>query len=131
MAAATTDFGTVLIVDDDRDTRVAASELLAQAGYRPITARNGLEALHLLRQGERPVVILVDMYMPLMDGEAFCDTCDAIPEFASIPRIIVSANHHARPHIRRWRARSFLDKPVAGDRVLEAVRSATAPAQPA
>ena len=112
---------TVLVIDDDRDTRVAASEMLTEAGYRPVTARNGLEALQLLRMGERPLAMIIDMYMPLMDGESFCDSCDADPRFASIPRIIVSVNKTTGQHLRRWRAVAFLDKPIDPERLLESL----------
>lgn len=115
--------GTVLVIDDDRDTRVAASELLMEAGFRAVTARNGLEALQMLRTGERPIAMLVDMYMPIMDGETFCDTCDTIPAFADIPRIICSVNQSAAAHIKRWRAKAFLAKPIRAERVLEALLS--------
>ena len=123
--------GTILVVDDDRDTRQAASEMLTEAGYRPVTARNGLEALHLLRTGERPVAMIVDMYMPIMDGESFCDTCDQEPRFADIPRIIVSVNKTNSSHIRRWRAAAFLEKPIHPERIIEAIKAATAHKQPA
>lgn len=121
------ELGTILIVDDDRDTRVAASELLMEAGYRTITARNGLEALQLLRGGERPLAMIIDMYMPIMDGESFCDTCDTDPVFATIPRIITSVNKNNGAYIRRWRASAFLEKPIRAERVLEAILSITAP----
>ena len=116
---------TVLVIDDDRDTRVAASEVLTEAGYRPVTARNGLEALQLLRSGERPAVMIIDMYMPIMDGESFCDTCDTEPRFANIPRIIVSVNKTNGQHLRRWRASAFLEKPIDPEQLLLAIVNAT------
>ncbi len=130
LAGRPRELGTILIVDDDRDTRVAASEVLVEAGYRTLTARNGLEALQLLRGGERPLAMIIDMYMPIMDGESFCDTCDTEPVFAAIPRIITSVNENNGAYIRRWRATAFLEKPIRAERLLEAILSITAANKP-
>src|SRR5438093_7360789 len=50
---------TVLVVEDDRDSRELLGEMLELSGYRPLLAADGLEALRLLRR-ERPCVILLD-----------------------------------------------------------------------
>jgi len=57
----------VLVVDDDPGTIEMASEVLRAAGYSPVTARNGREALAIL--AETPVdAVLLDLIMPEMDG---------------------------------------------------------------
>jgi CheY-like chemotaxis protein len=57
----------VLVVDDDPATIELASEVLRTAGYSPVTARNGREALAIL--AETPVdAVLLDLIMPEMDG---------------------------------------------------------------
>ena len=57
----------VLIVDDDRDVRDAMAELLQDEGYECLQAKNGLEALAVLKV-ERPGLLLVDLIMPIMNG---------------------------------------------------------------
>ena len=112
-AAATYDRGAVLVVDDDFDTRASVSELPYDLGYWPMTMRNGLEALEYLRLGGRPAAMLIDLYMPLMDGEAFCAACDADERLVQIPRILISANPDASRRTAVCRATAFLSKPVS------------------
>lgn len=57
----------VLIVDDDRDICTLLSELLEEEGFEVRSARNGQEALEILTR-EPGWVILLDLYMPQMDG---------------------------------------------------------------
>jgi CheY-like chemotaxis protein len=57
----------VLVVDDSEDAREATALLLEEAGFRAITAANGLEAL-IVAHYARPVVALLDLMMPVLDG---------------------------------------------------------------
>ncbi len=104
----------VLLIDDHLETRASASELLADLGYQPVVARNGLEGLQLLRRGLAPAALLIDLYMPLMDADSFCDALNEEPALTAIPRIIVSADHGAGTawRLSRCRARGFLRKPL-------------------
>ena len=61
----------ILIVDDDKDVRIALAELLEGEGYTVAGAHNGQEALQLMRGGLHPAVILLDLMMPVMDGWDF------------------------------------------------------------
>ena len=102
----------MLLVDDDVETRAAGSELLADLNYWPVTMRNGLEALEFLRQGFRPVAIIVDLYMPLMDGEAFCEALRELPQLDGVPRILISAHPGAADRVARCGAAACLPKPI-------------------
>ena len=57
----------VLVVDDSLDAREATALLLEQAGFRAVTAANGVEAL-IVAHYARPVVALLDLMMPILDG---------------------------------------------------------------
>ncbi len=118
------DKGLVLVIDDDLDTRAAASELLADMDYWPVTMRNGLEALNYLRRGVEPVAILIDYYMPLMDGESFCQALDEDPRLQKIPRILISANRDADHRQRFCGAMAFLQKPIEGSALEQTLRQA-------
>jgi two-component system, cell cycle sensor histidine kinase and response regulator CckA len=61
--------GTVIIVDDEDDSRDLALELVAELGFTARGAVHGRQALEILQQeGEACVCILLDMTMPVMDG---------------------------------------------------------------
>ncbi len=60
----------VLIVDDDQDICVLLSDLLAEEGFDVQSAHNGQEALEIL-QREPGWVVLLDLYMPQVDGREF------------------------------------------------------------
>ena len=63
--------GIVLIVEDDRDVRSFAMEVLESCGYKVITAPNGAEALKVCRKlGEILDLVLTDVVMPEMSGRA-------------------------------------------------------------
>ena len=61
----------VLVVDDEAVSRTATAQTLGLAGYRVTTARNGCEALALLRQGTHQIVVS-DWSMPVMNGIELC-----------------------------------------------------------
>lgn len=65
----------VLIIDDNPAIRNVVAWSLQFGGYEPIEAANGLEAAKWLEQAARqqryPSVILLDLAMPVMDGQTF------------------------------------------------------------
>ena len=60
----------ILIIDDDEAFRETAEALLEQQGYAVMTADGGAAALQAIEQ-ELPAVILLDVFMPGMDGFEF------------------------------------------------------------
>ena len=66
-AAETKEGDLVLVVDDELITRSLVSDFLSLRGFRVRTAQDGPEALALVEQ-ERPDMIVLDMYMPGMNG---------------------------------------------------------------
>ena len=62
---------TILIVDDDADTRTSFGEILAEYGYRIVGAADGKEALEKAH-GEKPDIILLDTMLPDIDGYEVC-----------------------------------------------------------
>jgi CheY-like chemotaxis protein len=82
---------TILVVDDDADIREVLSEVLVENGYRALTAANGVEALHLLRNGSRPCMVLLDLMMPVMDGYIFLEQCKREPSLCGIPIAVITA----------------------------------------
>src|SRR4051812_3289101 len=84
----------VLLVEDDEPIRTSLQMLLEDKGYRVLTATNGKTALELLRNGDPPNVILLDLMMPVMTGSAFLEALRNDVELSRIPVIIMSAWLH-------------------------------------
>jgi CheY-like chemotaxis protein len=63
----------VLVVEDEADTRETVKEALELTGYHVRTAENGREALDVLTQVQPSdrVIMLLDLFMPVMDGWEF------------------------------------------------------------
>ena len=59
---------TVLIADDDESIRNALEDMYVLDGYNVIVAKDGQEALDLIKQGPRPLLALIDIRMPKLDG---------------------------------------------------------------
>jgi len=87
--------GTILVVDDNRDTNEALVRLLAWRGYRVVPAFDGRQALDYLRGGGKPSLIVLDMHMPGIDGRGFRAEQLADPALARIPVIVYSVDHEA------------------------------------
>jgi CheY-like chemotaxis protein len=80
----------VLVVDDDPIIRDMIVDILEPEGYVVETARNGRDALALLRKaGDASYLIFVDLMMPVMDGHEFCLTLDADPALRSRQIVIL------------------------------------------
>jgi CheY-like chemotaxis protein len=60
---------TVLIVDDDDALRKTAAMILEFHGYRTLTASHGLEALDQVQTNPQISAVLLDLHMPVMNGE--------------------------------------------------------------
>jgi PAS domain S-box-containing protein len=84
------DAGTVLLVDDDVDSRGALSVALAGEGWRVLEAGNGRVALETLR-GEHVSLIFLDLFMPEMDGFEFVERLRRNEKWCSIPVVVVTA----------------------------------------
>lgn len=84
----------ILIVDDDCDVRDSLSEALRNAGYQPHCACNGDEALAFLRRNAMPAAILLDLFMPVMNGWQFVQKLRGT-RFDAVPIIMVTGSE---PH---------------------------------
>jgi|SRR6186713_21796 len=112
----------ILIVDDDKEVRVALAELLEGEGYEVAGAHNGHEALKLMRGGLHPAVILLDLMMPEMDGWDFRSEQQRDPAFAHVPVVIVSASGFSQQSIHtQFRPAAFVPKPLEHKRLLDVI----------
>jgi two-component system, OmpR family, response regulator CpxR len=58
----------VLVVEHEPDLRESSADFLREEGYTVFTAPDGMSALERLRTHPTPLIVLLDWYMPSMDG---------------------------------------------------------------
>jgi len=80
----------VLVVDDDADSREAVSRFLSKSGYTVRSAPNGRAALMSLLSIE-PDVVILDLRMPEMDGIQLLEVMRSYLRLSTLPTIVLSA----------------------------------------
>jgi len=110
----------VMIVEDDRDTREMLARFLELEGFDVREAANGQAALQALREDARTCVILLDLMMPVMNGWQFRKAQSSDPALSKIPVVVVTAAG-AREQIPAIDADAWLAKPVDFNRLLATI----------
>jgi chemosensory pili system protein ChpA (sensor histidine kinase/response regulator) len=113
----------VLIADDDPDLRMLVTHTLGRVGYTMIEARDGVEALEMIRE-RNPSLALLDVNMPRLDGFEVAEQMRA--DECSTPFIFVTAQS-GRAHLDRvlsTRPASYIAKPFQLEKLREQVRLA-------
>lgn len=120
---------TILIVDDDEGIRETLRFMLEDAGYIVLEAKNGVEGLDILRASPDPMVVLLDMKMPLLNGEQMLEA--AVKEPDSLQRhvyIVDTASPQAiTPRMMELiteLAIPFVPKPFGMDEMLGTIQRA-------
>jgi CheY-like chemotaxis protein len=114
---------TVLVVDDTPANIDILMHMLS-ASYKIRVATTGAVALKLAEKEPRPNLVLLDVFMPGMDGHEVCRQLKANPATAQIPVIFVTATAEEKD-VEKGRslgAAGFLSKPLEANAVLEVVR---------
>jgi CheY-like chemotaxis protein len=119
---------TVLLVDDEVMIRDIGRAVLARAGYRVLTADDGVEAVDVFaREHDRISLVILDVTMPRMSGrDAFRHMIDIDPS----ARVLFSTGYSAEDIAELDGSVGLLGKPYRPHELLAAVRAALA-AQPA
>ena len=120
----------VLVVDDHDDNRQLYADYLESVGYAVETAENGQEAVILARR-LKPVAVVMDLTMPVMDGWEATQTLKSAPATKDIWIIAVTA-HADRQHVDRAYAAgadTFALQPLAPKTLVELVAAAIARAR--
>ena len=110
----------ILVVEDDAILASAIRMVLQWEGYCVDCAANGLEALNFLRHpGQKPDLILLDVLMPVLNGQQFRYEQKCDPTLNSIPVVVISAADIASS----VDASGHIHKPFHPEELLEAIRS--------
>jgi CheY-like chemotaxis protein len=112
----------LLVVDDVPQNRAMLLDLLQDAGFIVAAATNGLECLVLL-DSFKPDLILMDVMMPVMDGNETTRRIRRLPGWSDVPVVAVtaSAGPEDEHRSRDAGASAFLAKPIDHDALLRTV----------
>jgi DNA-binding NtrC family response regulator len=112
--------GRILIADDDSEIAQLLGQLMRREGLTPLLAKDGVEALQLIRAGD-PDVLLADMKMPGIDGMELMRSAKALdPE---LPVILITGFAEVRGAVEALRAgaHDYLAKPFEHKQVIRVV----------
>ena len=123
------DHESILIVDDDAGVRDSIGAVLSDEGFRVRYAVDGTEALASAGR-ERPDLVLLDVWLPGMDGIQVLEKLRGDHE--GLPVIVISGHGNIETAVRATKlgAVGFIEKPFTIEGLLEAVASALDRARP-
>ncbi len=117
--------GTILLVDDEEPVLDVGSMMLGKVGFNVLTARDGREAVEVFRQHQDEIVcVVLDLMMPIMDGE------EALRELRRIRedvKIVLSSGYQEQDVTERvveMGFAGFVKKPYTADTLIEQLRQA-------
>jgi CheY-like chemotaxis protein len=118
----------ILVVDDDPVNRKLLSALLRRAGHDVVEAENGTQGLDAARSSQ-PDLVIMDLYMPEMDGPAFVRALRRDTAIAQLPVALYTSttpNPALRDFMKIHGIAHIIPKPSEPETVLSVVRSALA-----
>jgi CheY-like chemotaxis protein len=118
---SSTDPKRVLIVEDDADVREALAVFLEGEGHPVVEAAHGAEALTRLHDSAGICLIVLDLWMPVMDGWEFRAAQRKDPELAAVPVVVITADKGARQRAADFGEADWMTKPIDFGRLLELV----------
>ena len=110
----------VLVVDDDPAVHDVLAATLGKEGYRITHARDGIEALALMRE-EAPDIVTLDVMMPKMDGWSVLGVMKSEAQLAHIPVIMVTIVDHRNLGFSLGAA-EYMTKPIDRSRLIALIQ---------
>ncbi len=120
--------GPIIVADDDGEDLRRMMDAVTSAGYVPVAAHTGTEVLEWARR-KRPQAVILDLVMPEMDGFETLRRLRAMPEFESLPMLVVTARELSQEEseLLLRHANAWLRKgPGWKSELLERIRAAVA-----
>lgn len=111
----------ILVVDDDKQLRQLYRVILERAGFTVDEAANGAEALKFL-MSNTPDVIVMDMLMPMLGGEAVMKRIRQMPALKDVRILVLTAYPRFRETAVFLEADEFLVKPTSPSDLLAAIK---------
>lgn len=115
----------IMIVDDSPSVRHIMTKLIRNAGWEAIVAKDGLEALELMQNGELPSVVLTDVEMPRMNGYELLASIKGSDPLKSVPVVMITSrasSKHEQKAIELG-VSAYLTKPFDDSFLIEEIRN--------
>jgi len=120
----------VLIIDDGKTIRMQVRDMLPKNTFEVLEAKDGVEGLDMMHQ-EHPHLILLDFFMPRMNGWEVLEKMKEHRELQAIPLVVMSGRKEEVtekvPHL--FEAFEFIEKPFDQKALIGAIKSAMAKAK--
>jgi chemosensory pili system protein ChpA (sensor histidine kinase/response regulator) len=116
---------TVLVVDDSLSVRRVLSNLISSAGWKPVLAKDGLDALEMLpRLTTPPDIVLLDIEMPRMDGYELISALRSQPKHQQTPIVVLTSRAGQKHRDKAFEvgATDYLVKPYQDEVLLSLIR---------
>jgi two-component system cell cycle response regulator len=115
----------ILVADDDPISRRLVQACITQAGYEPVVAVDGLEALARLDGRDSPRLAVLDWMMPHLDGLGVCEAVRKRESDAYVYIILLTANEKSEQIVRGLEAGAddYLTKPFDVDELKARIRT--------
>ncbi|MEM9835939.1 MAG: response regulator [Bacteroidota bacterium] len=116
------DTTTILLVDDEINILLALEFLLAQAGYRVLTAQDGPTALQTVQE-HRPDIAVLDVMMPGMNGFQLAEALRAQTELLDLRVVFLTARSQPEDRTQGYRSGGevYLTKPFDNQELLTVI----------
>ncbi len=112
----------ILVVDDDPVIRDMMVDILELEGYTVRLARNGLDALDILR-GDEPYLVFLDLMMPVLNGKELCQILDVEPEIRARHSIVLMSAMDKMDEALTLNVDALMPKPFSVDDVVRIIAS--------
>jgi len=114
----------VLVVDDNEDSVKILVKTLQSAGYSVQLARDGIEAIVMIRN-EDPDLVLLDIMMPRMDGFEVCQAVKSNSKTKHIPIVIITGKTDTDSKYRALKlgASDYVTKPIRPFETVQKVKT--------
>jgi putative two-component system response regulator len=111
----------ILLVDDDPHLMHVLAMFFDLEGYHVLKARDGQQALDLLREYQ-PDLVLLDLMMPGVSGLEVCQQIRANQKLEAVPVVVFTAAEARQDELKQAGADRFIAKPYSLDGLRKAVR---------
>ena len=114
----------ILVVDDERNIRTSLEGILGDEGYRVVGVESGEEALRLLRGGGTPDLVILDVWLPGMDGLQVLEEMKRTHPDLGV--LVISGHGTIETAVRATKlgAYDFIEKPLSLEKTLLTVQHA-------